>query len=446
MNNLGDIAMLIPSRKSVGRNSIHRTRRTAAIAVLVAVCLAVILAFVAISIDGGGLLEERRQAQATADAAAMAAAEDIFLNYPKNKGIDTGGNALTKALAIAAANGFTNDGTKSIVTVRTSPQTYLGGPNQGATLPKGYVEVTVRYNQPRYFSGFLGTGAIPVSARSVARGKWEPAYVGIHVLDLHQKGALNAVGGSIANVTGGAKVIVNSDDPEGAAITNGGTVTATELDVTGGITSTGSGGGFYGGINLGTPPQPDPLRAIPEPDPNTLTDQSHGNTHFSNGNHTLSPGVYHGGITISGKGSATMLPGIYYMDGGGFSMSGQGDLYAAGVMIFNAPKSSSDTISITGSDSGSIYVTPPTSGIYQGMTLFQDREATPTLTVSGSGNFYVTGTFYAADALMKIGGGGSGHVGSQFISRFLEINGNGALNIDYNPTQAIPRRILGLVE
>src|SRR5262245_49352250 len=216
MNNLGVIAMLIPSRKSVGRNSIHRNRRTAAIAVLVAVCLAVILAFVAISMDGGGLLEERRQAQATADAAAMAAAEDIFLNYPRNKGIDTGGNALTKALAIAAANGFANDGTKSIVTVRTSPQTYLGGPNQGATLPKGYVEVTVQYNQPRYFSGFLGTGAIPVSARSVARGKWEPAYVGIHVLDPHQKGALNAVGGSIANVTGGAKVIVNSDDPEGA--------------------------------------------------------------------------------------------------------------------------------------------------------------------------------------------------------------------------------------
>jgi hypothetical protein len=91
-------------------------------------------------------------------------------------------------------------------------------------------------------------------------------------------------------------------------------------------------------------------------------------------------------------------------------------------------------------------MTPPTTGIYQGMTLFQDRESANTLTVSGGGNFHVTGTFYAANALMKVSGGGNSRVGSQFISRFLEINGNGALNIDYDPNQAIPRRIIGLVE
>ena len=39
-----------------------------------------------------------------------------------------------------------------------------------------------------------------------------------------------------------------------------------------------------------------------------------------------------------------------------------------------------------------------------------------------------------------------GFVISQFISRYLELGGNGALNIDYDPNQAIPRRILGLVE
>ena len=129
-----------------------------------------------------------RQTQSTADAAALAAAEDLFVNYPQNKGVDSG-TAVARATAIAATNGFTNDGTKSIVTVRVNPQTYLDGPNKGTTVPKGYVEVTVQYNQPRYFSAVIGSGAIPVSARAVARGKWEPAFVGIHVLDLHQKGA-----------------------------------------------------------------------------------------------------------------------------------------------------------------------------------------------------------------------------------------------------------------
>jgi len=51
-----------------------RRRRRGIVLVLVAVCLAVILAFVAIAIDGGNLLEQRRQVQATADAAALAAA------------------------------------------------------------------------------------------------------------------------------------------------------------------------------------------------------------------------------------------------------------------------------------------------------------------------------------------------------------------------------------
>jgi Flp pilus assembly protein TadG len=420
----------------------NRTRR-GAIVVLVAFCLAAILAFVAIAIDGGSLLEERRQAQATADAAALAAAESLFLNYPKDGGMDLGNKAQAAALASAAANGFNNDGTRSNVTVRTSPQAYLGGPNQGTPLPKGYVEITVQYNQPRYFSSVIGMGDIPVTARAVGRGKWEPAFVGIHVLDLYAKASLNSVGGSAATVTGGAKTIVNSNDPA-AAITNGGTVTASELDVTGGINSTGQGGGFFGNINLGTPPQPDPLRNIPEPDPSTLPIASNNKTQYANGDHTLSPGVYKGGISISGKGNLTLLPGIYYMDGGGFSMSGQGNLYADGVMIFNAPKATSDSISITGS--GSVYLTPPTSGLYQGLTLFQDRQSTATLSVSGGGGTFITGTFYAADALMKISGGGASQIGSQFISRFLEIDGNGALNINYNPNQAIPRRVLGLVE
>src|SRR5437667_3596854 len=156
----------------------------------------------------------------------------------------------------------------------------------------------------------------------------------MHVLDWDQKGSLNAAGTAAVNVTGGAKVIVNSDDPS-AAITNGGMITAPEIDIVGGVSTTGGKGGFFGGVNLGTEPQPDPLRNIPEPDMSSLAEQSKNKTQYSSGNHTLSPGVYHGGINVSGKGSLTLTPGIYYMDGGGFSMSGQGNLYAAGVMIFN---------------------------------------------------------------------------------------------------------------
>src|SRR5947208_15560177 len=100
-------AMSNRSRQSNRRHSHRRQARRGAIVVLIAFCLTLILAFVAIAIDGGGLLDLRRQTQSTADAAALAAAEDLFVNYPKNKGLDSG-TAVARATAIAAANGFAN--------------------------------------------------------------------------------------------------------------------------------------------------------------------------------------------------------------------------------------------------------------------------------------------------------------------------------------------------
>jgi Flp pilus assembly protein TadG len=425
-------------KRSLRRRNIRR----GSIVVLVAACLIVIMAFVAIAIDGGVLVEQRRKSQATADAAALAAATDLFNKYPVNKGFDAQVTATAAAQSIAAANGYANDETTSIVTTRTSPQTYLGGPYRGQMLPKGYAEVTVQYNQNRYFSSILGTGTIPVQARSVARGKWEPTYVGILVLDLHASGALRATGGGAGTVTGGAAVIVNSDAIDAAITTGGSILTATDFAITGGT----SGGGFVGEVTTGALPQPDPLRNLPQPKSSDYVLRSNGPSHFSNGNKTLSPGVYSGGITISGQANVYMQPGIYYMDGGGFSMTGQGNLTAFGVMIYNDPKGSSDSISISGSNGGSVTLTPPTSGLYQGLTLFQNRTAPHDMNISGNGGFYVTGTFYTANSLMNVTGNGAAKIGSQYISRLLDINGSGGLLIDYNPDTVVPRRILGLVE
>jgi hypothetical protein len=429
--------MSVSSRSVVGRKS-----RRGAIVVLVAVSLAVILGFVAIAIDGGGLLEQRRRAQATADAAALAAAEDLFRNYPQNRGYDLDGTAEAYAYNIAAANGFANDGTRTVVSVRISPEAYAGGPNKGKTLPRGYAEVTVQHNQPRYFAAILGSGDVPVHARAVARGNWEPAYVGIHVLDLYRSAAMKATGESVVTVNG-ASVIVNSNAADAASST-GGTVTASPFNITGGSNVSGNKGGFYGDINYGTPPEPDPLRHIPEPNRNDYAEQSQGPIHFSNGDRTLRPGIYNGGISVSGKGNLTLEPGIYYMDGGGFAFSGQGNLVAEGVMIFNMPKKSSDVVDISGL--GNIIMSPPTEGVYTGLTLFQTRGSTNTMSVAGNGFMDIAGTFYNANGTLVVGGNGSGNIGSQYISRFLEIIGNGNLLIDYDPTQAIPRRILNLVE
>lgn len=424
-----------------GRAKARRRSRRGAIVVLVAASLVFLLVFAAIALEGGGLLEQRRKTQSAADAAALAAAEDMFRNYPVNQGTDPLGAANSRALTMAAANGFV-PGDSASVDVRLAPQVYAGGRNQGNVIPAGYVEVTVQRNQPRYFSGIISSEKIPVSARAVARGKWAPAFVGIHVLDLHASGALRATGGGMGSITGGAAVIVNSDASDAAITTGGSTLTASDFSIVGGT----SGGGFIGEVHTGMQPQPDPLRNIPEPKATDYATQSSGPRHFSNGNRTLQPGVYHGGITITGQANVTMAPGVYYIEGGGFKFSGQGNLIANGVMIYNAPKGPSDGISLSGSSGGSVTMTPPTSGTYKGLTLFQDRAATNVMDISGNGGFYVTGTFYTANSLMNVTGNGDANIGSQYVSRLLDLNGSGNMKIDYNPDNVIPRRVLSLVE
>jgi Flp pilus assembly protein TadG len=63
-------------------------RRSGAVIVLVALCLIAMLGIVAISLDGGFLLDQRRRLQSAADAAALAAAIDLYINYPTNNGLE----------------------------------------------------------------------------------------------------------------------------------------------------------------------------------------------------------------------------------------------------------------------------------------------------------------------------------------------------------------------
>ena len=200
-------------------------------------------------------------------------------------------------------------------------------------------------------------------------------------------------------------------------------------------------------IRTGVPPTPDPLAYLPQPDPSKMSVQSSKKMTVSGGSPTLQPGIYKGGIAVSGQGGLTMQPGIYYMDGGGFSFTGQGSLYAPGVVIFNAPQNSNDIVSIQGSGKGAVYVTPPSTGIYQGISVFQDRNWDTSMNISGNGNFTFLGTFYAAKAYLKISGNSpSNSIGSQYISRLLSLSGSGGVGITWDTNFVARFRTLGLVE
>ena len=195
----------------------HARPRRGVVAALVAVSLVALLAALALTADGGLLMAERRYAQAVADAAALSAAADLFDYWPINEGSDTGGTAAASALRTAADNGYTNDGTTSAVSVRGPGANYDAGPNAGAAIPPGRVEVLTTYFLPRYFSALFGSGTLSVGARSVAQGSWIPPAPQIIVFDLSGASTLAVVNntGSITCTNG--PVVVNSSDGSAAS-------------------------------------------------------------------------------------------------------------------------------------------------------------------------------------------------------------------------------------
>jgi hypothetical protein len=314
------------------------------------------------------------------------------------------------------------------------------------------VEVIVQYNQPRAFSNIFGSGDIPVKARAVARGMWNQLQDGILVLDPTSSGSLTAGGNGAMTLIGASsgpttRVIVDSTSGSAAIANGNGALTAPEFDITGVPgTSTSGLGSFVGPIYSGVSPTPDPLAYLPEPNANNFMGLK--KSHFSgsaNKTYTLDPGVYIGGITVSGQASLVLNPGVYYMEGGGFSFTGSGSLTANGVMIYNAPASNSDTVNIQGG--ANIHFTPPITGIYQGIAIFQERTATTPINIAGGGGMYITGTFYAANALLKITGSGVNNtIGSQYISYDLSLGGLGNVTIDYTAAPKPRSRVLTLVE
>src|SRR5207253_9223058 len=106
----------------------------------------------AIALDGGLLQDNKRRVQNAADAAAIAAANVLFKNYPNltTSNYDPGSAAATAAKQASSDNGYAHDGTTTTVVVNIPP---TSGP---FTSTIGYAEVIVTYHQPRYFSSIWG--------------------------------------------------------------------------------------------------------------------------------------------------------------------------------------------------------------------------------------------------------------------------------------------------
>jgi hypothetical protein len=398
----------------------HRTRKTRRPGVVLfwlVVSLTVIVGIVALTLDGGRLLDERRNVQSAADAAALAAGADLYANYTTNQGLDPNGTAA--AAAQAAANGYP----ASDVTVHIPPQsgTFAG--------KAGYVEVLVQSSLDASFGQIFTSSPLPVTARAVARGL--PLNIGVILLEPSGPDAF--LNKSPAFTLVNSPLIVNSSDAAAFDQASFGVVLASRYDVTGGYTNPG-GALILGTIRTGLPPDGDPLAFLPIPDSSTAPVVSSSPTTINTPQPTtLQPGVYQGGVSITGASSIVMMPGVYIMEGGGFQVAGMATVVADQVLVYNTNSSTYAAGPISVTSQGQVVLTAPLSGTYQGISLFQNRSLATPLALSGSGLAALGGVIYAAGAPVSLTGNalvGVDLLGGAFVVNSMTVQGTGAINVN----------------
>jgi hypothetical protein len=252
-------------------------------------------------------------------------------------------------------------------------------------------------------------------------------------------------------------VIVNSNNQSAAIDAGNGTMRAPEFDVTGGYVISG-GGGFVGPIYTGVHPTPDPLAYLPVPTAPPLgtmtTTPITGGTQYD-----LYPGSFYnlpnftsGDVVVFHQASSNANGGMFYLGAGGLTSTCANLIMGpspetGGMMIYNAGTGTSDKIKIVGNPSGTVNLSPLTNGPYTGLTIFQARNATEPMEVDGNGTFNITGTLYAAGALLQVAGNGTvSNIGSQYVSDDLAISGNGNVSIKWAGPPVAKARIITLVE
>jgi hypothetical protein len=363
--------------------------------VLTAICITVLVGFLACSVDVGMLLYQKRLAQTAADCAAMAGISE--LNYA----VEDGTTVTLAAQAAAAANGFTDGSNGTTVTVNVPPHS---GPHAGNT---EYLEVIVQRNVPTPFMGLFGFHTVSVSGRAVggfAGGEGCLYTLGTSGIDISVNGTAQA---SVPD----CDIYVDSTTSNAITVAGGATVTAKMIAVA--APSLASTTGLSPTPVTGVPPVSDPLAYLPEP----TVPSNCSSTVLSSG--TANYGCY-AGISINGNNSLTLNPGLYIINGN-ISIGGSATVSGTGVTIYT-----NGSVSMNGN--APLTLSAPTSGTYNGILYFQSRSDSNSFSLTGTSGSSISGIFYAPLAPASYQGTSGATVNASFVVNTMSLGGTPVLH------------------
>jgi Flp pilus assembly protein TadG len=327
------------------------------IAISFAIALPMLLGIVGLAADYAMLSKIRSELQEVADASAMAGAREI----PLAKSNPT---QVASAVRSFAAYRLTDN---SAATTED-----LGARNYSVKVEVlddfSAVDVKISETWTPFFAHFVSAGVTPVAVSSKAR------FVGrnnICVLGLSKSGT-NVYLDNGSRLTGNdCGVFSNSTAGAALRVDSGATLKAVIVCTAGGASVSGSASVDPVPIT-DCPPVDDPLADRSAPN---VGGCDHNDLVLDGVTKTIYPGVYCGGINISGSADITLNPGTYIIKDGGVSVVGQARLSGTGAGFY-----------ITGSAKGTYFgpgshisLEAPSSGPMAGLLIFEDRKLAASL-------------------------------------------------------------------
>lgn len=421
------IDLNVPMSPPTALRFIHRLAcdQSGATAIYVGLGMMVFVGSAGLAVDIASWYRAKRMMQTAVDAAAYAGALDLA-----RQGLSVVADEMS--MQAAANDAAMRNGMTLPVTVHHPPTSGLEINDDQS------VEVIVSEPAPMLFtSAFFGI-APQVSARAVAKAVVADACV--YALNPTEAGALTISGTS--SVVLGCGVVVNSTHEQAALDQNGTScLSATAVTVAGGY----DGNCVTPDPEVYTPQYGDPLSHLQEP---TVGPRDHNNVHISgggskdfdgnnNGVDEFDPGVYCGGIQISG-GTSVFSPGLYILDGGEFRVSGSATVSntenAAGGVTFFLTGSGANYATLWIASGANVTLTPPDSGPYKDILFFQDPDAPQgnSIKFTGGSTMDLEGALYFPSAAINfVGGSAADEAEVLVVGDTVNFSGNSYLSADY---------------
>jgi len=264
-------------------------------------------------------------------------------------------------------------------------------------------------------------------------------------LDPAARGALTIQGTSELRADCG--VMVNSNNPTAIVANGGGCIYTNEIGVTGGTNMNGQAQCLYPKPTSDVPPAMDPMAWLAAPSLIGVTAVG-VDTKITEGEATLNPGLYEGGIAISG-GTVTFNPGTYILDSG-FHASGNAILIGKGVTFYNTNTlgvGKWDDIDIAGTVKANL--SAPDSGAYEGILFWNDAaspDRNPGSVIAGTSDSKYEGALYFPSTHVSYTGTSTA-AWTMIIADTITISGNAFVSSEYDKTTILPpTRLATLVE